>query len=306
MNEPRENKRPFLFVGTAKAGTTSIYNYLLDHPELYIPKKETFYFLRDLYRDIDQPYPKQRPQHSLVLDEQGYHDLYRDSGDRIRGEIGTGYLFHHEESIPRIQEEFGDEVNILMILRDPVDRAFSSYNHFVKDLHEPLSFEEALDQEADRVKEGWDFMWRHRELGLYSGQVEAYQQAFSNVLVLKYDDLRTDPLQLMTRVFYFLGVEPLKELRTSKQYNPSGKPKSKTIQKLLVHDNPIKRMVRPIVRALMSRERRLNLLKEVRSKNLTDYGEMDEKVRKELSSFYNPDIARLAKLTGMDFSSWSS
>jgi len=127
-------KISFLFVGTAKAGTTSIYNYLLQHPDIFIPKKETFYFLRDIYEHNSLPYPKQRNPENLVLGTDAYRALYEDSNGKMSGEIGTGYLFSHEVSIPRIKEELGEEVKIVIILRHPVDRAYSSYRHFTKDL----------------------------------------------------------------------------------------------------------------------------------------------------------------------------
>ncbi|NND95683.1 MAG: sulfotransferase [Flavobacteriales bacterium] len=296
--------RPFLFVGTAKAGTTSIFNYLLQHPRLKIPKKETFYFLRDVYSDIHLAYPAQRDPATLILEQEAYDELYEHIEDEIAGEIGTGYLFHHIHAIPRIKEQFGDEVNILIILRNPVDRAFSSYNHFVKDMHEPLTFEESLAAERSRAEKGWDFMWQHKALGLYSKQVEAYQNTFSNVEVLFYEDLKKDPNGLMNRIFEFIGVAPLKDLDTGKQFNPSGQPRSRTLQKLLIHDNPVKRFIQPIVRALMSDDRRERMRKELKSRNLKGYEQMSEATRKELKEFYRDDIKALSKIIERDLGFW--
>lgn len=295
---------PFLFVGTAKAGTTSIYNYLLQHPDLYIPKKETFYFLRDIYQDQRLDYPQQRAAETMVLDTARYRDLHKPHEDQIHGEIGTGYLFHHEQAIPRILEELGVDTRILIILRDPVERAFSSYNHFVKDMHEPLDFEASLKAEEQRAQMKWDFMWQHRALGLYHNQVKAYMDSFKHVKVLLYDELKADPDNLMKEVFEFIGAEPLEDLDTGKQFNPSGEPRSKTIQKLLIHENPLKRMLRPIVRGLMSDERRERMRKELKSRNLKEYSPISEETEKELRAYYAKDIEKLARLTGLDLSNW--
>lgn len=297
-------KKPFLIVGTAKAGTTSIYYYLVQHPDVFIPKKETFFFLRDIYRTVDLPYPYQRAPDTMVLERSEYEVLLEPVGERVQGEVGTGYLFHHEVSIPRIKEEFGDDVNIAIILRNPVDRAFSSYNHFIKDLHEDLSFEESLSAENERAENSWDFMWRHRALGLYSQQVQAFKENFSQVKVFRYEDLQKNPLVMMAQLFKFIGVEPLKTLNVSKQFNPSGEPRSRVLQKLLIHENPLKRVLRPIVRFFMSDGGRERLRKELKSKNLKKYQEMDPGTRAELVSFYREDIKKLEIITDMDFSEW--
>ncbi|NNC82804.1 MAG: sulfotransferase [Flavobacteriales bacterium] len=298
------SRQPFLFVGAAKAGTTSIYHYLKQHPELHIPKKETFYFLRDIYTDNALEYPYQRSPEDVILDSASYERLYENTGGKVTGEVGTGYLYHHEQSIPRIKEVFGEEVNILIILRDPVERAYSSYNHFVKDMHEPLTFRQALEEESSRAQQGWDFMWHHRALGCYAQQVRAFLQAFDKVKVLRYDDLKNAPAETMREIFRFIGVDPSLEVTTEKQFNPSGTPRSAFLQKLLIHDNPLKRLIRPLVRSLMSKERRENIRKELKSMNLRDYEQMDPELRTELRSYYAQDIRELEALTGLDLSDW--
>jgi hypothetical protein len=149
-------------------------------------------------------------------------------------------------------------------------------------------------------------MWRHRELGLYTDQVTAYMKAFSDVKVLLYEDLKSDPIKFMDEVFEYLGVGEFDGLDTTKQLNPSGQPRNKLIQKLLIHDNPLKSIIRPIVRGLMSDERRVRIRKELKAKNLKAYEAMPVEIRNELQEFYRADIEKLQEVTGINLTAWLS
>jgi hypothetical protein len=295
----------FLFIGTAKAGTTSIANYLDQHPELRIPMKETFYFMREIYRNNDLAYPAQRAREEYILNVEQYEHVYQGQEGFITGEVGTGYLFHHKESIEQIKETLGEDVKILIVLRNPVERCYSSYRHFTKDLHEEFTFEEAIEKEKERAANDWDFMWQHRSLGCYADQVEAYQKAFKNVKVFIYEDLRKDPKNFMDEVFKFIGVQPLSELDTSKEHNPSGDPKSKTLQKFITHENPLKKIIRPVFRMFFSAEKRANMRKDMKARNLAKGTKMSDAMRADLRAFYARDMERLKTLIGRDLSEWN-
>jgi hypothetical protein len=288
----------FLFVGTAKAGTTSIAKYLVQHPDIAIPRKETFYFLRDIYRNNDLPYPAQRRRDEYILDKNVFEDLYTGLENKVTGEVGTGYLFHHEVAIPRIKETLGDDLKILMVLRNPVDRCYSSYLHFAKDLHEKGSFEEALNLEESRAKEDWDFMWQHRSMGLYAKQVAAYLETFKAVKVLFYEDLKREPKAFMKEVFEFLEVDAGVDLDFSKSHNPSGKPKNEALQRFITHENFLKRLLRPIFRLFFSKEKREKIRKGAKGRNLEKSVELSEQQRGELMAYYREDIAELSRLLG--------
>lgn len=295
----------FLFAGTAKAGTTSIYHYLRQHPEVHIPEKETFFFLRDIYQANRLPYPQQRKKEDLVLGHEAYRALYAPYQDGAVGEVGTGYLYHWQESIPQILNTLGSDTRIIIVLRHPTDRCYSSYMHFAKDLHESLSFSEALRAEDHRRSEGWDFMWYHRSLGFYAEQVKAFMGAFAHVKVMIYEEFVQSPEKYMKDLFAFLEVDPGHPLSLGKTHNPSGMPKSALLQKFITHENIFKSAIRPVFRLFFSAEKRAQIRKTAKSKNLEKGPPIPSDMRKVLDREYGTDIAALERLLGRKIEAWS-
>lgn len=295
----------FLFVGTAKAGTTSIFEYLRQHPEIEIPVKETFYFLRDVFTAFDLGYPAQRPKAELILDKASFDSLYPEDSTKLYGEIGTGYLYHYKESIPLIKKTLGEKAKILIILRNPVSRAYSSYMHFVKDVHEKLTFEEAMALEAERKEQKYDFMWMHRDMGLYYQQVKAFLDAFSNVKILISEEFKGNEQEEMKGILAFLEVNPDIEFNTKKEHNKSGEPKFKSLQKLITQENLVKKTLRPVFRAAFNKEKRAKMRKKVKNINIASYPPMDESTKMELVEFYRQDIDALEALLGKSLKIWN-
>ncbi|MCH2214731.1 MAG: sulfotransferase [Flavobacteriales bacterium] len=294
----------FLFVGTAKAGTTSLYHQINQHPEISIPVKETFFYLSEIYRDNNLPYPKQRPHEELILDEKQFKSLYADCESGMVGEVGTGYLYHHEEAIPLIKKFTNPDVRILIILRHPTDRCYSSYKHFAKDLHETCSFEDSLLKEEERKAENWDFMWFHKSMSMYAEQVEAYLNAFKHVKVLIYEEYAENSEKVTKELYEFLGVDPNFEAEKEKIYNTSGEPRFKTLQKMVTQENALKKALRPAFRFLFSKELREKIRKGVKNSNLKKSPPLSPQMKKELDHYFSEDIAKLEALIGRKIIAW--
>ena len=295
----------FMVVGTAKAGTTSIFNHLIQHPDIAIPVKETFFFLKDRYAQNHLNYPMQRPKSDLVLDEDAYLSLYQNLEAKVVGEIATGYLYHHAEAIPLIQKYLGTDVKIAIILRDPVTRTFSSYRHFAKDLHEKISFEASLAREQERIAAGWDFMWHHQAMSRYARQVEAYLNSFPNVKVFFYEELSSRPEAFMESLYQFIDVYPFLDVDYRKRFNQSGEARNKTLQRLVTQENPVKSALRPLFRAAFGHERRARIRKYVKNQNLKPRQSITMEQRLSLEASFGDDVAALQRLTGVSLP-WSS
>lgn len=300
----RVNLPSCLFVGTAKAGTTTIEHALRAHPHVAIPRKETLYFDHDRMGGGRLPYPQQRDPSTIVSSEKEYRALYTGQEGKTVVEIGTGYLYHHATAIPRIKAVLGTDVRIGIVLRDPVERAWSSYMHFVKDTHETVDFRTSLAMEEERRALGWDFMWHHVAMGMYAGQVEAYLEQFPNCRAFYFEDLRADAGHFMQGVFDLAGVSPA-ALPAVRPMNRSGEPRLKALQRLITTENPIKSVVRPLVRLLLPQERRRQARKFLKERNLRAADKMDAVDRVWLRDIYGGDVERLSRILGTDlFDKW--
>lgn len=198
----------FLILGAQKAGTTALYAYLRRHPDVTGPLwKEVSFF--------DRHWPRGESWY------RGNFPLGFRTGDAAVGEASPSYLFH--PLAPERARALVPAARLIALLRNPVDRAFSHYQHEVALGREPLSFDEALDREDERMKDELDRMladpryfshawWNHtyRARGEYAEQLERWFAAFprEQLLVVPTDELRDAPDDTYRRVLEFVGVEP--------------------------------------------------------------------------------------------------
>ena len=197
----------FLIVGAAKSGTTSLYYYLKEHPEICISKniKETFFFTGKDFKDVN----KESCNYGryAVTSLERYKLLFNHCANKkVRGEVCVAYLFFYKESIQNIKKILSDKVKIIIVLRNPIDRAFSNYLHHVRDGCEKETFEKALSLEKERKRKKWWWGYYLIEAGMYYDQVKAYLENFSEVKIYLYDDLKKDPLSLVQDIYRFLEV----------------------------------------------------------------------------------------------------
>ena len=212
--------------------------------------------------------------------------------------------YHYQLAIPKILSTLGPDVKILILLRNPVARAYSAYMHFFKDCFEESSFEEALEMEYYRKEQHWDFMWHYQAMGMYYEQVKAYTDAFENVHVLYFEELVKAPEQFMHKVFRVLGLEPLAKLETGTT-NPSGQPRFPWLQRVITHENMAKRMLRPLVRSVFRNDaRRAEMRKSLKAKNLRSYPAMQPETNARLRAHYATDVHNLSELLGKNLTQW--
>ena len=287
----------FLFVGTAKAGTTSIFNYLKQHPKISIPKKETFYYIRNQYIGSDLDYPQQRKKDDVILKRQDLETLYSNiPKEQLVGEIGTGYLFNYKEAIPEIQSMIGTHAKILIVLRNPINRTFSGYMHFKKYSIELDELLQEIKKEPQRKKEGFDFMWQFSGLSYYAEAVSAYLKAFSQVKILFYEDLQQDPKSFMNEILQFIGLDPF-EFDFSKMYNPSGNAKNSALQKVITGDYSFKNALRPLYYFIFGKNRVQSFRNKIRDKNL-EKAELNQMESQYLKDLFREDIKALQDIIG--------
>ena len=202
----------FVIAGAPKAGTTALHAALATHPQLYLsPVKEPKFYLTD-----GRPPPRGRHRgpgdaHSAqewIWRRREYHALYDEApAGVVRGE-STPFYLHDRGAHRRLVADVPD-VKVIVVVRDPVDRAYSNWAHLRADGLEPeADFAAALRAEQQRIDDGWAPFWHYRDLGRYGGQLQdLYRQVpRERVLLLRYRELVDTPRETLDRVSDFLGV----------------------------------------------------------------------------------------------------
>jgi len=291
----------FLIVGAAKSGTTSLYYYLKEHPEICISKniKETFFFTGKDFKDVN----KESCNYGryAVTSLERYKLLFNHCANKkVRGEVCVAYLFFYKESIQNIKKILSDKVKIIIVLRNPIDRAFSNYLHHVRDGCEKETFEKALSLEKERKRKKWWWGYYLIEAGMYYDQVKAYLENFSEVKIYLYDDLKKDPLSLVQDIYRFLEVnDSFTPKSLGIKYNVSGIPKNRFFYEIIFKSNPIKSVITPFI----PRNLREKII-AIASQKLLKKPQMKPETREYLKELYQEDVLKLQGLIKKDLTHW--
>lgn len=299
MNNPHLPN--FLIVGAAKGGTTSLYYYLKQHPDVFLSTVKEPCFLC-----FDGDKPTYEVGRNTVFDFEVYQSLFKNSEKyKVQGEATAIYLYLYKRTISNIKKFIPNFSNqkIVIILRNPVERAFSQYMMNVRDLRENLSFEEALKIESERkaAKVSTDFFYVDR--GFYYEQVKSYLDNFKHVKVYLYDELVENPKSLMKDLCEFLEINSNFEFNTGEKFNVSGRPKYKFISKLIRKDSILKKMLKFFLPKEKRKAMAVSLKNKMNSINLKKE-KMNSETKDRLKEVFKNDIEKLQQLVHKDLSNW--
>jgi hypothetical protein len=267
----------FLIIGAAKAGTTTLYDWLRPHPQIFMPElKEPHFFA----------YDGQPGRYFQVKTFEDYRALFDGVTDETAiGEASTAYLYA-PAAAPRIRDALPG-VRLIVSLRDPVDRARSLYEMQLRnwDKNVGRSFLETLDANP-KLRAGY-----HPFLKVY---LEMFGPAVRIVLL---EDIKGDAAGVLRSLFGFLGVDPGFRPDLSKISNVGGLPRSAWLHSL-VRDPRMGRLGRRILpKPIYERVRRL------RNANLRKRP-MAAEERARALAYFRDDILRTQDLIGRDLSAW--
>jgi len=287
-------KVDFFIVGAPKAGTTSLYHYLNEHPEISMSsQKEPDYFSDADIQNEGMYYGKNR-----IDTIKKYHSLFDDNSEsKLKGEGSVSYLFY--KNVPQKIKTYNPEAKIIIMLRDPIDRAFS---HYLMDYRLGLvsdSFEDIIDQKSVH-KDAKLFYQQYIELSEYANQVKRYLDVFNeqDILFIEYEDLKMDVLGIVKKTYLFLGVNKVYEPDVNKKHNTYTMPKNSVIRfiySFVILRNILsfffpKNLVNRIRAALFKNDKKPVLLDETRNR---------------LKRFFTKDINALGEMLNKDFSRWT-
>jgi hypothetical protein len=308
-------KANFFIIGAAKSGTTSLYKYLDQHPDIYFsPIKEPNYFSEDIdikrfssiykkntFLDTDLYFAgKLLPELQLtfVRNPNHYNRLFENSEEyKIKAEASTSYLY--SKSAAQNIYNYNSQAKILVVLRNPIERAFSHYQMALRYGHTELGFREALEKNLNQNEKGWGISELFIELGQYSNQLSRYFEIFpkEQIKILFFDDLKLDSRSFLNDCFEFLNLESI-ETNTDKIYNSKKLPRTPQLNHLLT-----KIGAKKLIKSIVS-ESTKKLLVKAFYKNTED--EISKNDVKFLLDIYEDDINKTARLINRDLTSWLS
>ena len=283
----------FMCIGAAKSGTTTLYDILKQHPEIFIPAfKEPHFF------DIPENY-----NNGIDWYEKNY---FRNINKKIIADFTPSYFFE-KETPKRIFKDLGTQIKFVVLLRNPVDRAYSHYLHSVRDEHENLSFEDSLKQENERLesyeKKG-DYLSYLRNSyfhqGLYGDMLERYLEYFTldNFLFIHFEnEFMIDRKKIMDKLLIFIGLETEINLNLDLRSNPASKERFKFLKKLMKKKGWWRKILKFMVPSMQIRQIIRN---KVQRANLKEFQKekLSEKLKTDLyNEYFKADIIKFEKLT---------
>ncbi len=298
----------FLIIGAMKCGTTSLYYYLKQHPQIYMShiKAPDFFAWEGWDLNFNGPEGREvvnrRIRLTSVTDIDEYRELFRGvSNQTAIGEASPCYIYSPEA--PGRIRHYVPDAKLIAVLRNPADRAYSAYLQLVRLVREPLDdFAQALRAEDERIRDDWEWIWHYKNMGFYYTQLKRYYETFEpeQIKVYLYEDLQNDPIGVVHDICRYLEVDDTFTPDTSFRYHASGVPKHRVLHKLLTTPNRVKVVLKSILPPGPSRrlwERALRM-------NLVEPPPLPLEVRKELIEVHRQDILELQDLIQRDLSAW--
>jgi hypothetical protein len=289
----------FIIGGTEKAGTTSVFTYLLAHPEVCGSRvKETDFFRHD---DCTDP--------ARSAEAYAAHFSHcKAEGARVVMEASPGYLGESAVVAPRMQTLLHD-VKLLFILRHPVDRIYSSFNFHKARLELPdgLSFEDYVERclqfdrgtPAESLGVGRWFL-QVLDFGRYAPHLEPFLLRFpaASIRVMFYEDLQRDERAFMKKLCAFLGIDP--QYFDDYTFQAANVTFSSRFEGLHRQALKLNQMLEPLLRARPGLKRGLVSLYKRFNQAQQGYPAMSAAMRQKLQAYYEPSIRQLASLVGED------
>lgn len=283
----------YMFIGAAKSATTTFFDILKKHEDIFVPKfKEPHFF------NIDENYLKGLDWYKKTY----FKDINNES---IIIDFTPTYLYY-KLCAERIFDSLGPNVKFVIILRNPVDRAYSHYNHSKRDGHEVSSFEDAIKLENERIekfRDKNDFLSELRcsyiSQGLYFEMISAYLKYFdlNNFYIINFESEVVQNLdQTLLKLSKFLKLD-LSNLDYEIHSNKSGKPKYKLLQNIITNNN----LFRKILKVIVPQKQRQIIRNKIKNFNKEDfvYLQLSEEKRRQLfEKYFRKDIMKLENLIG--------
>ena len=291
----------FLIIGAARAGTTALYSYLSQHPQVFLtPSKETNFFAYE-GQDLRVVGPGAEFINNSITRLPDYQAQFDGAPETtVLGEVCPLYLY--EPQAPERIHWHVPNAKLIAILRNPIEQAFSHYLYARRFAIEPLAdFTEALALEDKRLGDGWQPLFGYSKFPRYGEQLARYLDQFprEQILIRDYREFRTDNDRVIAEICRFIGVDDSFRADTTREPNAGGTPKNAALHQLIMRPNPLTAAARilPVSWRRAIRDR-------LADRNLAKGERMPDEARAILRERLADDINRLSDLLDRDYSRW--
>lgn len=284
----------FFLIGAARSGTTAMAYMLQQHPDVFVTRPKEPHYLafagrRPAFRG---PGDELNVNRLSVTDHADYLRLYDASGKATaRGDASASTLYYCDEAVVNLRR-FEPAPRLIVLLRDPSRRSFSSYQYqAVRGFETTGDFARALDLEEQRIRNHWQYMWHYTKASFYSHQIETFLDEVGpdRFLILFQEDLEKRPNAVLRRAFGFLRVDPEFEVRDIR-VNASGQERRPFVQKVIRALGSA-----PLMKDLTDHLVPYRLRERIRTSNL-DRVDMDPSLRLQLDQLFRDDVSRLRSI----------
>ena len=292
----------FLLIGAARAGTTAIYSYLRQCPDIFMPRLKEPNFFAFEGQTLACRGPGADYINNSVTRLAEYRDLFATSPPgAVLGEASPLYLFA-DQAAARIRHH-APEARLVVVLRNPVDQAFSHFMYATKQRIEPLTdFVAALAAEDQRMADGWQPLFGYSRFPRYAEQLARYLALFprDQILIRLYEEFERDPATLMQDILGHIGVTSGFRPDMAVKHNAGGVPKNRIFQDFLMKSNPVTRAIGLVV----PQETRLRIRDRLAGFNLKRDETMPPEARAILLNRLGDQIKALQPMIDRDLSAW--
>lgn len=298
------NGPTFLIAGAARGGTTSLAEGLRTHPRVFVtqPKEPHYFALHGKPADFRGPGDAETVNRVAVTDRESYLALFPTAHDYLAmGDGSVSTLYYADRAAPEIIR-MNPEMQIVLLLREPVDRAYSSFLYLTARGFEPSAhFDDAVADEPRRKAENWHHLWHYTSMSRYATGLRVLQDAVGRgrVGVWFYDELEADYAGTVRSVQAFLNLSQDEDQKLDlPRVNVSGTPRLAPLQRA-IQAATRNAVVRRTVKSLTS----YRLRERIRRGGLRPSSVTSEQ-RAALAPRFVDDLTELATLIDRPLPAW--
>lgn len=294
----------FLVIGAARAGTTALYSFLRQAPDIFMPRVKEPNFFAYEGQSLACRGPGADFINNSITDLDDYCALFDPAPETaILGEASPLYLF--EPRAPERIHHHIPQARLVVILRNPVEQAYSHFLYATRLRIEPLdSFPRALEQENRRLAEGWQPLFGYSSFPRYAEQLERYFALFprEQILIRTYEQWSAKPEKTLSEILAFVGADPGFLPDLTDRHNAGGIPRNRMVQDFLMKPN----FVTGAIGHILPKPTRLRIRDWLSGFNTQRDAAMPAEARKILHDRLDGEIARLETLIDCDLGHWRS